>query len=300
MHQRFFCKLACGFWLATLLMGSGILYSQSLHVFSVVESNDINRPDRLIDAQRIEKSSTLISKYLGLDKYLYNFGDNNAFSVNSFHATVRRLGKVSCTSDVIWFHFSGYGRNDGQSKWPVLKLTDGEIDPAEVISALQQKHPKLLLITIDAGNKRAETKAFSNQIGDEPGEAESAKVKKLKTTAISPQISLPTMREMPHFSLIENYERLFKQFDGMRVIILSSCSVGQNSISNTTVGSEWLMQFCKTLEQMTDEYTRSASWDKIHKQVLTEIQNKFKNKQIPQASIKTISVDCETTDNDHE
>jgi len=272
---------------------SGHVVAQNLHVFSVIESEDVSRPDRLIDADRLDKTSENVSKYLGLDRYTYDFGVNNAFSVSAVRATLQRVKKVSCSSDVIWFHFSGYGRNDGQSNLPVLKLTDGELELSEIITALQQKHPKLLLITIEAGNKRAEPKTFSNQAGEELTEAENTKLSRLKRAAIAPKVNVPAMKQIPHFSLIENYERLFKKYEGIRIVTLSSCSVGQNSVSNTALGSAWFMELCKSLEQMTDAYTRSASWESIQNQTLTEIQSKFKG-QKPQATIRTIPTGCDT------
>lgn len=295
--HKLFIAIGAGFF----LLQSCVSQAQNLHVFSVVESNDFNRADRLVDLDRVDKTAQRISQYVGLDQYYYNFGTNNAFSVAAIRSSLARLGKVSCSSDVIWFHFSGYGRNDGQSVWPVLKLTDGEIPLSEIVTILQQKRPKLLLITVEAGNKRADSKELSNQAGEEPDEAETYKQRNLKRSAISPKISTPVMLKIPHFSTIENYERLFKQYDGQKIVILGSCSVGQNSISNSTGGSEWLNRFSKVFEQMTGEQTLPVSWESINRQISTEIQDKFKGKQKPQASIKTISSDCETpNENAHE
>ena len=260
--------------------------AQSLHVFSVVDTKDFNRPDRTIDYDRTQETGKNIAKYLGLDYYAYNFGEEDAFSVSSVKNTVRNLKNISCESDVIWFHFSGYGRNDKQSSLPVLKLVDGEISASEIIGNLQEKRPKLLLFTIEAGNKIAEPKQLSNQIEDEIDDKEGEKLRRLKRSAIVPKETVLEMKTLPNASTIANYEHLFKDFEGMKIVVLSSCDVGQTSNSNYTVGSEWLNQFSKNVEQLSKNENTETSWDSISKKISAVIQTKFKGKQTPQSSLK--------------
>lgn len=266
--------------------------AQSIHLLSVIETNDINRPDRSIDNERVEEIGKNIAQYVGLDYYSYNFGKKDAFSVSSVKATVQSLKNISCERDIIWFHFSGFGRNDGQSQLPIMKLTDGELSTSEIIAKLQAKKPKVLLITIEAGNKVAESKEITNQEGDEVDKITANKLKTLKRIAITPKESLLTMKTIPSAGIISNYERLFKDFEGVQIIVLSSCKVGQNSVSNYSIGSEWLFQLDKKLEQTTKNENVEASWEIITKKIYDHFRNKAEPKQLPQMSIKKISLNC--------
>jgi hypothetical protein len=266
--------------------------SGNLHFFSVIESDAINRPDRAVDQLRLTERVAGIAAVLGQDCYTYDFGKTHSFSTTAVRQTLNNLKRVSCESDVIWFHFSGYGRNNGDSTWPVLQLTDGEIELTEIITNLKQKLPKLLIITVDSGNKHGEEKTLSNQTGDDASEEETLRLQKLKRKAVSPVISLPELKEVPQFSLIENHERLFKRFDGLRTVILGSSSVGQNSAGSTTKGSLWLSQLCLILDQLKEEKTTISTWENAQKQITAKVQSTSKGAQNPQGSIKTTSIDC--------
>jgi Caspase domain len=274
------------------------LKAQRLYVFSVIDTKDFNRPDRNIDYDRIQETGKNIAKYLGLDYYSYNFGEEDAFSVSAVKNTVRNLKNISCESDVIWFHFSGYGRNDNQSTLPVLKLIDGEISASEIMGNLQEKRPKMLLFTIEAGNKIAEPKQLSNQIEDEVSASEGERLKRLKRSAIAPKETILEMKTMPSVNTINHYESLFKEFKGVKTVIMTSCDVGQTSNSNYTVGSEWLNQFSKTFEQLSKPEPIETSWEGISKKISTIIQSKFKGKQTPQSSIKNIAIKCNNSHDD--
>jgi Caspase domain len=266
--------------------------AQSIHVLSVIETNDINRPDRMIDQERVQEISKNIAQYVGLDYYSYNFGAKDAFSISSVKSTIQNLKNISCERDVIWFHFSGFGRNDGQSQFPIMKLTDGELSTNEIIATLQAKRPKVLLVTIEAGNKVAEPKEITNQEGDEVDKVTANKLKTLKRAAIMPKESFAAMKTVPSPVIISNYERLFKDFEGVQIVVLSSCKVGQNSISNYSVGSEWLAQLDKKLGQITQNENTAASWESLTKKVYDHFKNKADAKQLPQMSIKKISLNC--------
>lgn len=279
----------------TIILNLSIFFTaktQSLHVFSMVDTKDFNRPDRNIDYDRIQETGKNIAKYIGLDYYAYNFGEEDAFSVNALRNTVRNLKNISCESDVIWFHFSGYGRNDKQSSLPVLKLIDGEISATEIIGNLQEKRPKMLLITLESGNKIAEPKQLSNQIEDEIDAKEGEKLRRLKRSALLPKESILEMKTVPSATTMANYELLFKDFEGVKIVVMSSCDVGQTSNSNYTVGSEWLNQFSKAFEQLSKAGNTETSWENISKKINTSIQNKFKGKQSPQISIRNIAIKC--------
>ncbi|WP_337040308.1 hypothetical protein [Emticicia sp. 17c] len=258
--------------------------SQNLHVFSVVQSKEAARPDRLLDADRINDLSTDIAAYAGFTRYFYDLGEGDAFNPVTLKQTIQKLRFSVCNQDVVWIHFSGYGRNDDETIYPALKMGGSEIYLRDIIAMLRTKKPKIILISIDSGNEKKPAKEFSNQVSDQSTEVQVSGSPLVRI--VKPLVSNPIPREMGAYHQLENYGRLFKNFEGTKVIIFQSNSIGENAISNVVDGSYGLFCLEKCLREAINNKDVSADWMTIKENYVKYVSGKSKNRQNPKVTIE--------------
>ncbi len=276
------------------LFSSLSAFSQNLHVFSIIQTSDSNRPDRVLDADRLNEMSIEIASIVGFTRYYYDFGETTTFSPSYIRKTLQKVRFAPCNQDVVWLHYSGYGRNDYETIYPALQFGEIEMYLRDIIGILNQKKPKIMLLTIDSGNEKSNVKEFSNQ-----------KTDMVKTTieknlpierTIKPLISNPIPQKITNYHKIENYNRLFKDFEGTKVLIFMSNSEGENALSNAIDGAYGLKCFEKALQEATNSNEKEASWVSIKEEYVRNVKNKTRNRQTPKVTIEVPLDKCNEND----
>jgi hypothetical protein len=260
------------------------VFSQNLHVFSVVQSKDASRPDRALDNEKINELSNSIASYANFTRYYYEFSDKESFTTLSIKQNIQKLKFSKCNQDAVWIHFSGYGRNDDESIYPALQMGETEIYLRDIIGIVRQKSPKLLMISIDSGNEKRPVKELSNQASDQNRNISIQESNSIKI--IKPLITNPIPKEMGLFNQVENYNSLFKKFDGTKVLIFQSNSVGENALSNVADGSYGLYCLDKAFKEVINEKNSIADWMKVKEYYIKYLQSKTKNRQTPKVTIE--------------
>lgn len=262
-----------------------LIFAQNLHVFSIIQTSDTSRPDRVLDADRLNDMSTDIASLAGFSKYYYDFGDASTFSPSYIRQTLQKLRFAPCNQDVVWVHYSGYGRNDEETIYPALKIGESEMYLRDIIGILRQKKPKIILLTVDSGNERKEVKEFSNQVSDmdkTPISVNNVSGQRI----VKPIVSNPIPKEVARYNKIENYNRLFKDFEGTKVLIFMSNSEGENAISNVLDGAFGLNSFEKVINETINSKEKQASWQSIKEDYIRVVKIKSKNRQTPKVTIE--------------
>lgn len=259
-------------------------FSQNLYVLSVVNTREVSRPDRELDADKINQISLDIAAYAGFTRHYYDFGETGAFNPIALKQSIQKIRLTPCNQDMIWVHFSGYGRNDEESIYPALQMGDSEIYLRDIIGIIRQKRPKILLISIDSGNEKRPAREFSNQASDQvntkPDNSEQS------VRIIKPIISNPIPKEMGQYHQVENYSRLFKKFDGTKVLVFQSNSIGENAISNAVDGSYGLYCLEKAVKESINNENQPADWMIIKENYIKYLTTKSKNRQTPKVTIE--------------
>ncbi|RFS15579.1 caspase family protein [Emticicia sp. C21] len=245
-------------YLPVFLLLSHGLFAQNLHFLSVINTDDYTRQDRRMDADNVNKMAGNIAQYMNLTKYTYNFSDSVDYNPTSVKLTLQSLNIAPCGDDIVWFHYSGLGGNYGESM-PTLQLFGGELEVKEIENTLRQKRPKLLLISIDCSNKPVRSKWIANQT--DVGGSRSATIKK-SPSAIKPRVTITPSNEIPYFQIIENYNKLFKDFKGTKIVLLLSTLKDEDALSDSRKGSLWVQALNKAFSEITNNNTQKDIWDK--------------------------------------
>jgi len=238
--------LALFFWPASQAAG------QRLYFLSAVNTDNYYRPDRVADAENINKIAGNISKYLNMEKYTYDFGDSINYNPETVKLTLKSLPVIPCSNDIVWFHYSGSGGNYGDGEGPVMRLFGGDLEVKEVERILAAKNPKLLLITIDAGNKTLPNETISDNDQYRP-------VKK-RPEPLKPRVSFISSEGIIHYQVLENYDALFRSFEGARTITIVSSSKGEDAYSDKHKGSYWVQAFDKSFGEIVNGKTGKDAW----------------------------------------
>ncbi len=260
------------------------LSAQNLYVFSVIETNNAARPDRLADHETFNRMINDLAKYANLTKYHFDFGDSANYTPQTIRLTLQNLKQNLSDKDVVWFHYSGLGFNDGDRAYPTMQLNGGSMAMREVISTLRGKLPRTLIISADCGNKEKAVELISNQV-DNTNRPVYAKVK-IIPRALAPRVSFVGLSEMPSIKVVENYKALFFPAKTRQVIIMTSSSKGQASFSDSIRGSLWLQAIENTLTDETRNGAKTADWSAIRELAIKNTSALSDNKQIPIINIQ--------------
>jgi hypothetical protein len=148
--------------------------------------------------------------------------------------TLRNLDPGS--DDVVYFVYSGHGANAGDSVWPTFTLLtytgDPDVDFDEVVSILQPKAQRLLIVLADCCN----VPYYSGR----------------EVAVFAPAVKGPYT--------VENFRRLFLEFAGM--IRASASSVGQYSLGDSAEGGLFLNTYMDTFQDLASD-TPSLTWQQV-------------------------------------
>lgn len=267
-----FTRLSKFFFLAVFISSVSPVAGQRLYFLSAINTDNYYRPDRAADAANINKIANNISKYLNIEKYTYDFGDSVNYNPETVKLTLKSLPVIPCSNDIIWFHYSGSGGNYGESERPVMRLFGRDLEVKEVERILAAKKPKLLLITIDAANKTLANEIISDSDQYRP-------IKK-RPEPLKPKVSFIASGEIPHYQVLENYDRLFRNFENSRIIIITSSSKGEDALSDRQKGSYWVQAFEKSLGETVNNKTGKDAWrETIYPRLSNHLSKVSKNIQ---------------------
>jgi hypothetical protein len=71
----------------------------------------------------------------------------------NYHTVMNTVNSLSVGSDdTIIFYYAGHGLNPGNSHWPALDITGGELPLKKVRETLKTKNPRLLIVMADTCN----------------------------------------------------------------------------------------------------------------------------------------------------
>ncbi|MFN3076599.1 MAG: caspase family protein [Alphaproteobacteria bacterium] len=155
--------LAAGLLVASILLSNPV-QAQTLHALLVGDTIDlVSNPGKGIGVsvqsdldrfhREIERLATAAGlKFNGIVVKDLNF---NGKQLVGALATMKRQVK---RDDVVVFLYSGHGIGDAtkDTKWPFMVFPDGDLDSANIVDAIADMHPRLMLSLIDACNSQGE------------------------------------------------------------------------------------------------------------------------------------------------
>lgn len=267
-----FFRLINLFFLAFFFGPATPATGQRLYFLPVINTDNYYRPDRGVDAENINRMAGNISKYLNMEKYTYDFGDSINYNPETVKLTLKSLPVIPCSNDIVWFHYSGSGGNYREDEGSVMRLFGGDLEVKEVERILAAKKPKLLLITIDAGNKILAGETISDNDKYRP-------IKK-RPEPLKPKISFISPGGITHYQVLENYDALFRSFEDSRVITILSSSKGEDAYSDRHQGSYWVQAFDKSLGEIMNGKAGKDAWkDTVYPKLNNHLSKLSKNMQ---------------------
>ena len=275
--------------LGLFLLGTAPVLGQHLYVFSVIETGNPSRPDRLLDARLLHKLTDDVACYGNYTQHWYDFGDRETFTPQTLQSTLKRFQPQSAENDVVWLHYAGRGYSDGPRAWPTLQLNGGDVALRDLLTLLRTKPVRTLLVTVDCGNRQRPLTVVpgdnSRGITDAPHQS--------STVAVTPRITRPAQSDVPDMTVVNTYQRLFRATKVRQVIIMASADHGQRALSDPKRGSVWLTALTDAIAGILREQPAEPIWKQVQERVVQFTQKRTRNRQTPLYTRQPITC-CET------
>ncbi|HOA72237.1 MAG TPA: caspase family protein [Phycisphaerae bacterium] len=220
------------------LASASVSNAADLHFFFMADTLD---PDigTGVDLQKAGRWAQTIASYTGLE---LRFESLSGTRFTAARARTMLQAINPGPDDVVYVTYSGHGFNTGQTQWPTFTLMTGShLDFVDVVSILQPKPQRLLILLADCCNVPLASGRTGPDL-DSPNES--------ALTAV-------------------NFQNLFLTFRG--TILVSASSQGEYSLGDAVEGGLFLNAFMEDLLEMAGAVP-SLKWEDVLATTAADVQ----------------------------
>ena len=215
---------------------ASVSFAQTLHMFVVTNTNGQGVGSSCkVDYQNVTQEAEEIARLTNLRLAKYYHYASQSISPSTL---IRQVNNLRCApNDVVWFHYSGHGKNYPGSYFSSFRIGDTKFGLEKLHKRIKSKGPRLAITTFDACNfgGRLQNGNFISQ------------------------------RDDPQRSRL-NYIKLFKKSRGDIMVSSNTAGLRNYSYGSPDTGGFFTRSFIDALHTVTNGDSRICTWQNLLRQ----------------------------------